>query len=92
MIDLESTIYYLLYGFNTCFAIHEKKGKKHLLNIYDVPETLLRILTYFISFSFHSRSLRQVLFLFSSIKKLRLRDVKLAQDHITHEWQTFIQT
>lgn len=95
-LDLESIIYYLLYGCNVGFAIawcSEKKEKKHLLNIYNVPCTLLRILTYLISFNFHNRSERQVLFLFSSVKKLRLRDVKLAQDHhITNEWQAFIQT
>lgn len=71
----------------------EKKENKHLLNIYNVPCTLVRIFTYLISFNFHNRAERQVLFLFSSVKKLRLRDVKkLAQDHVTNEWQTFIQT
>lgn len=71
----------------------KKKGKKHLLNIYNLPGSLLRILIYLLSFNSHSRTERQVLFLFLSFKKLRLRDVKkLAQDHITNEWQTLIQT
>lgn len=44
-----------------------KKGKKHLLNIYSMPFILSRVSTYLI-YS-HSRSERQILFIFSSMKK-----------------------
>lgn len=70
-----------------------KKGKKHLLNIYSIA--IYSIKSFNISYLIysHSRSERQILFIFSSMKKRELKkDVKdLGQDCITNEWQTLFK-